>query len=174
VTALDPPHGVQLHAVGSALELRDTVAKLAVGADAVVMAAAPADFRPAAPAGHKIKKRDDGAAPTIELVENPDILAGLVRDRGAAPRPVLVGFAAETGDEEGSVLEHATRKLARKGCDLLVVNDVSGGGVFGQDDNRAVILAADGSQAPVPTGSKRDLAHVIWDRVAARWDGELT
>jgi phosphopantothenoylcysteine decarboxylase/phosphopantothenate--cysteine ligase len=69
------------------------------------------------------------------------------------------------------VIEHATRKLARKGCDLLVVNDVSGGGVFGQDDNRAVILAADGSQTPVPAGSKRDLAHVIWDQVSARWPG---
>jgi phosphopantothenoylcysteine decarboxylase / phosphopantothenate---cysteine ligase len=171
-SALEPPHGVHLHAVGTAVELRDTVAKLAVGADAVVMAAAPADFRPASAADHKIKKRDDGAAPTIELVENPDILAGLVRDRSNAPLPILVGFAAETGDEEGSVLEHATRKLARKGCDLLVVNDVSGGGVFGQDDNRAVILADDGSQTPVPAGSKRDLAHVIWDRVVARWGGE--
>jgi phosphopantothenoylcysteine decarboxylase/phosphopantothenate--cysteine ligase len=166
---LETPHGVQLHRVGSAIDLRDTVAKLADGSDAVVMAAAPADFRPAASADHKIKKRDDGAAPTIELVENPDILAGLVRDRADTALPVLVGFAAETGDDEGSVLEHATRKLARKGCDLLVVNDVSGGGVFGQDDNRAVILSADGSQSPVPPGSKRDLAHVIWDRVAARW-----
>jgi phosphopantothenoylcysteine decarboxylase / phosphopantothenate---cysteine ligase len=168
--SLEPPHGVHVHAVGSAIELRDTVTKLADGADAVVMAAAPADFRPAATADHKIKKSDGGATPTIELVENPDILAGLVRDRGEAPLPVLVGFAAETGDEHGSVLEHATRKLARKGCDLLVVNDVSGGGVFGQDDNRAVILADDGSETPVSPGSKRDLAHVIWDRVAERWD----
>jgi phosphopantothenoylcysteine decarboxylase/phosphopantothenate--cysteine ligase len=161
-----------VHTVGTAVELRDAVAKLAVGADAVVMAAAPADFRPASAAEHKIKKRDDAAPPGIELVENPDILAGLVRDRADAPMPVLVGFAAETGDDEGSVLEHAARKLARKGCDLLVVNDVSGGGVFGQDDNQAVILADDGSQTPVPTGSKRDLAHVIWDRVAARWTGD--
>jgi phosphopantothenoylcysteine decarboxylase/phosphopantothenate--cysteine ligase len=173
VAALEQPHGVHLHPVGTAIELRDTVAKLALGADAVVMAAAPADFRPASAAEHKIKKRDDGAAPGIELVENPDILAGLVRDRADAAMPVLVGFAAETGDDEGTVLEHATRKLARKGCDLLVVNDVSGGGVFGEDDNQAVILADDGSQTPVPSGSKRDLAHVIWDRVAARWIGEL-
>ena len=171
---LEPPHGVQVHRVGSAIELRDTVDKLAGGADAVVMAAAPADFRPATAADHKIKKADDGSTPTIELVENPDILAGLVRDRGEGSFPVLVGFAAETGDEHGSVLEHATRKLARKGCDLLVVNDVSGGGVFGQDDNRAVILADDGSQNPVPPGSKRDLAHVIWDRVAARWPAQPT
>jgi phosphopantothenoylcysteine decarboxylase/phosphopantothenate--cysteine ligase len=173
-TALSPPHGVQIHLVESAIEVRDTVAKLAVGSDAVVMAAAPADFRPAAAADHKIKKSDDGSTPTIALVENPDILAGLVRDRGTADIPVLVGFAAETGDEHGTVLEHASRKLARKGCDLLVVNDVSGGGVFGQDDNRAVILSDDGSQTPVPAGSKRDLAHVIWDRVAARWSREPT
>jgi phosphopantothenoylcysteine decarboxylase / phosphopantothenate---cysteine ligase len=172
--ALEPPHGVQVHPVGTTTELRDTVAKLAVGSDAVVMSAAPADFRPASAADHKIKKRDDGVAPTIELVENPDILAGLVRDRAAASQPVLVGFAAETGDDEGGVLEHAARKLERKGCDFLVVNDVSGGGVFGQDDNQAVILAADGSQTTVPAGSKRDLAHIIWDHVAARWSGDPT
>jgi phosphopantothenoylcysteine decarboxylase/phosphopantothenate--cysteine ligase len=161
--ALEAPHGVQIHPVGSAVELDDIVAKLAVGADAVVMAAAPADFRPAAAADHKIKKRDDGVPPT---------LAVLVRPRPGSAAPGLVGFPAETGHDEGTVLEHATRKLARKGCDLLVVNDVSGGGVFGQDDNRAVILAADGSQTPVPAGTKRDLAQVIWDEVAARWSGD--
>jgi phosphopantothenoylcysteine decarboxylase / phosphopantothenate---cysteine ligase len=82
--------------------------------------------------------------------------------------PVLVGFGAETGDEAGSVLDHARRKLARKGCDLLVVNDVSGGGVFGKDDNQAIILGSDGSQTPVPRGSKRDVAHAIWDLVSGR------
>ena len=78
----------------------------------------------------------------------------------AAPAPVLVGFAAETGDAEGTVLDHARAKLARKGCDLLVVNDVSGGGVFGADDNQAVILGAAGDETKVEHGSKRDLAHV--------------
>jgi phosphopantothenoylcysteine decarboxylase/phosphopantothenate--cysteine ligase len=160
--------------VGSALELRDEVRKLAVGADAVVMAAAPADFRPRAVVDHKIKKQADGATPTLDLVENPDILAELVSDRGFGETlPVLVGFAAETGDAEGTVLEHAQRKLARKGCDLLVVNDVSGGGVFGQDDNQAVILAASGEQAPVPRGSKREVAHAIWDQVGALWPSRL-
>jgi phosphopantothenoylcysteine decarboxylase/phosphopantothenate--cysteine ligase len=164
------PHGVTLHRVGSALELRDVVRKCSVGADAVVMAAAPADFRPLTVADHKIKKRDDSSVPDLELVENPDILVELVGDRGsAAILPVLVGFAAETGDDEGTVLDHARRKLARKGCDLLVVNDVSGGGVFGQDDNQAVILAADGSQSAVPRGSKREVAHAIWDQVSQRW-----
>jgi phosphopantothenoylcysteine decarboxylase/phosphopantothenate--cysteine ligase len=163
------PHGVSVQAVGSALELRDEVRKRSVGADAVVMAAAPADFRPAETVDHKIKKRDDGLTPALDLVENPDILAELVADRGTgAPVPVLVGFAAETGDEAGSVLDHARRKLARKGCDLLVVNDVSGGGVFGKDDNQAIILGSDGSQTPVPRGSKRDVAHAIWDLVSGR------
>jgi phosphopantothenoylcysteine decarboxylase/phosphopantothenate--cysteine ligase len=78
---------------------------------------------------------------------------------------VLVGFAAETGDATASVLEHARAKLARKGCDMLVVNDVSGGAVFGADDNQAVILGRDGSEFAVPRGSKAALAHVIWDRV---------
>jgi phosphopantothenoylcysteine decarboxylase/phosphopantothenate--cysteine ligase len=81
---------------------------------------------------------------------------------------VIVGFAAETGDAEGDVMTHARAKLARKGCDLLVVNDVSGGKVFGSTHNEAVILGSDGSQAPVPHASKSDLAHVILDQVAAR------
>jgi phosphopantothenoylcysteine decarboxylase/phosphopantothenate--cysteine ligase len=132
-----------------------------------VMAAAPADFRPVDVSATKIKKTDDGAAPTIELVQNPDVLAEIARDR-VRPDTVVVGFAAETGDDAGSVLDHARAKLARKGCDLLVVNDVSGGAVFGSPDNQAVVLGADGSAAEVPRGSKTDLAHVIWDHVAAR------
>ena len=95
-------------------------------------------------AAAKIKKSDDGSSPDIRLTQNPDILAGL-----AAERPndhiVVVGFAAETGDETGTVMDHAQAKLARKGCDLLVVNDVGGGAVFGSEDNEAVVLAADGS-----------------------------
>ena len=86
------------------------------------MAAAPADFRPLTTSEAKIKKSGD-SAPTLELTQTPDILAELSRDR-ARPGQVVVGFAAETGDESGSVLDHARAKLARKGCDLLVVNDV--------------------------------------------------
>ena len=123
------------------------------------MAAAPADFRPAAVSDAKIKKADDGSAPTIELVQNPDILAELAHDR-RRPGQVVVGFAAETGDATGSVLDLARAKLARKGCDLLVVNDVSGGAVFGAADNEAVILAADGEPVDVPAASKAALAHV--------------
>ena len=83
--------------------------------------------------------------------------------------PMLVGFAAETGDESGTVMEHARAKLARKGCDLLVVNDVSGGAVFGSPDNEAVILSASGEPVEVPHGSKATVAHAIWDQVAARF-----
>ena len=83
---------------------------------------------------------------------------------------MVVGFAAETGDATGDVLEHGRAKLARKGCDLLVVNDVSGGGVFGSAENEAVVLGADGTAAGVPRGSKAALAHVIWDDVVARLD----
>jgi phosphopantothenoylcysteine decarboxylase/phosphopantothenate--cysteine ligase len=79
-----------------------------------------------------------------------------------------VGFAAETGDATGSVLDLARAKLARKGCDLLVVNDVSGGAVFGSADNEAVILAADGGSRDVAHGSKTQVAHAIWDEVVAR------
>jgi phosphopantothenoylcysteine decarboxylase / phosphopantothenate---cysteine ligase len=85
-----------------------------------------------------------------------------------------VGFAAETGDETASVIEMARAKLARKGCDLLVVNDVSGGQVFGSPDNEAVVLDADGEATPVPHGSKAALSHVVWDRVVdllGRHDG---
>jgi phosphopantothenoylcysteine decarboxylase/phosphopantothenate--cysteine ligase len=131
------------------------------------MAAAPADFRPTSVSDAKIKKADDGSAPSIELAQNPDILHELSTRRSRAGQ-VVVGFAAETGDASGSVLDLARAKLARKGCDLLVVNDVSGGAVFGSADNEAVILAADGTSRDVPRGSKTQVAHAIWDEVASR------
>lgn len=161
---LADPAGVKVVRVETTAELRERVLEASVAADAVVMAAAPADFRPAEVSTSKIKKSDDGGAPPLELVQNPDILAGLAADR---PRPdtLVVGFAAETGDASGDVLAHARAKLARKGCDLLVLNDVSGGAVFGAEDNEAVLLVADGSATPVPRGSKAALSHVIWDAV---------
>ena len=130
--SLPAPDGVEVVAVGTALELQDAVTRAAKEADVVVMAAAVADFRPKDYAAAKIKKTHaatadgspDESAPTIELVRNPDILAGLVESRGAAERPLIVGFAAETGDATGSVMDLARAKLARKGCDLLVANEV--------------------------------------------------
>ncbi len=166
--SLPDPAGVKVIRVETTGQLRDAVVGAAATADAVVMAAAPADFRPVTVSGDKIKKSADGSTPDIELVQNPDVLAEISHDR-AQSGSVIVGFAAETGDDTGSVLDLARAKLTRKGCDLLVVNDVSGGAVFGSSDNQAVILAADGDDVDVPLGSKTALAHVIWDQVARRF-----
>jgi len=167
--SLPPPAGVTVVPVVSTEELRQQVHLATVDADAVVMAAAPADFRPAEFVDAKIKKTPDGIAPQIHLVENADILVELVAAR-TSKRPVIVGFAAETGDATATVIEHARAKLARKGCDLLVVNDVSDGKVFGRDDTEAVVLGADGTLVEVPPGSKSVLAHSIWDAVVQRLD----
>jgi phosphopantothenoylcysteine decarboxylase/phosphopantothenate--cysteine ligase len=166
--SLADPAGVSVVRVETTDQLREAVVAATATADAVVMAAAPADFRPASVSDAKIKKADDGSAPSLSLVQNPDILAEISHDR-AREGAVVVGFAAETGDASGSVLDLGRAKLARKGCDLLVVNDVSGGAVFGSADNEAVILGADGAAVEVPHGSKTALAHVIWDEVSRRF-----
>ena len=166
--ALPDPAGVRIVRVVSTAELLDAVLAASDGADAVVMAAAPADFRPATVEQHKIKKSGSNPRP-LQLVENPDILAALVARRPEGSEQVLVGFAAETGDSEGSVLDHARSKLRRKGCDLLVANDVGGGAVFGADTNAAVLLSASGDEVDVPSGSKSALADAIWDRVVELW-----
>jgi phosphopantothenoylcysteine decarboxylase/phosphopantothenate--cysteine ligase len=162
--------------------MHDAVLAAAAGADAVVMAAAVADYRPAARSAAKIKK--DGEPPEpLRLTENPDILAGLATARtardaarsahdperaGLVPPPpahqVLVGFAAETDTSP----EQARAKLERKGCDLLVVNPVGNGLGFGTPDNEAVVYGADGTVTPVSRGPKEALADVVWDLVAAR------
>jgi phosphopantothenoylcysteine decarboxylase/phosphopantothenate--cysteine ligase len=168
-TTLPDPAGAKVVRVESTAQLREAVLAAAATADAVVMAAAPADFRPSSVSEAKIKKPQDGSAPVLTLEQNADILAELSRDR-SRPGCVVVGFAAETGDASGSVLEHARAKLARKGCDLLVVNDVSGGAVFGSEENEAVVLDGGGQVTAVPRGSKAALAQVIWDRVVARFE----
>ena len=183
--ALPDPAGAKVTRVVSAREMHDAVLAAAAGADAVVMAAAVADYRPAARSAAKIKK--DGRPPEpVELTENPDILAGLAAVRkaqeatrsasgdhdperaGLVPpstaRQVLVGFAAETDTSP----EAARAKLARKGCDLLVVNPVGNGLGFGTPDNEAVVYGADGTVTPIPRGPKEALADVVWDLVAAR------
>ncbi|WP_026117846.1 bifunctional phosphopantothenoylcysteine decarboxylase/phosphopantothenate--cysteine ligase CoaBC [Nocardiopsis alkaliphila] len=162
--SLPDPAGVRLVRVSSALELSEAMTVERVGADAVVMSAAVADFRPATSVVSKIKKSGDAPAP-IELAENPDILAGLVRSRSEqGMAQTIVGFAAETDD----VLANGRAKLARKGCDLLVVNQVGGGRAFGTDDNQATVLAADGAVVDIPTGPKEDLADRVWDLVVER------
>ena len=169
-SALAAPRGVEVVPVETALELQEAVEKAAAGADVVVMAAAVADFRPARYADAKIKKTHDpsdpDAAPRIDLVRNPDILAGLVAARGEQATPVIVGFAAETGDAQGSVLDHGRAKLQRKGCDLLVVNEVGAHRTFGSDDNTVHILRQ-GSGHVVDAGPapKDEIAAAVWDAV---------
>ncbi|MFK0006076.1 bifunctional phosphopantothenoylcysteine decarboxylase/phosphopantothenate--cysteine ligase CoaBC [Paenarthrobacter sp. NPDC090520] len=165
---VEPPAGVELVRVESALELREAALQAAVDSDVVIMAAAVADFRPADVSDTKIKKVDGEDAPMVRLVRNPDILHELVERRNVAGgRQVIVGFAAETGDAQGDVLEHATAKLKRKGCDLLVVNQVGVGRVFGQDDNSVVILSGHGAEPQSASGSKADVAAAVVDRVGA-------
>jgi phosphopantothenoylcysteine decarboxylase/phosphopantothenate--cysteine ligase len=165
--ALPDPAGAKVTRVVSARDMQDAVTAAAAqggGADAVVMAAAVADYRPQTRSPGKVKK--DGRPPEpLRLIENPDILAGLALRREHDPgHQVLVGFAAETDTAAAA----AQAKLARKGCDLLVVNPVGNGLGFGTMDNEAVVYGADGSVTQIPRGPKDALADVVWDLVAAR------
>jgi phosphopantothenoylcysteine decarboxylase/phosphopantothenate--cysteine ligase len=176
--ALPVPEGVTLVLVGTALELGEAVDKAAQESDVVVMAAAVADYRPAHVADVKIKKTfaetdprrsgspQDWSAPTIELVRNPDVLAGLVESRGSATSPVIVGFAAETGDGGHTVLDLAREKFRRKGCDVLVANEVGVDKTFGQDTNTVHILRR-GVDAVTEVGpvSKDTVAATVWDLI---------
>jgi phosphopantothenoylcysteine decarboxylase/phosphopantothenate--cysteine ligase len=162
-STLSAPAGADVVEVVSADDMLAAVLRAAPGADAVVMAAAVADFKPASRAEGKIKKTDATGAPEIHLVQNPDILATIGTQR-LRPGQVIVGFAAETHD----VLANGQTKLGRKGADLLVVNQVGEGVGFEVDQNAAVILGADGSSTDVPLGSKDALADVVWDLVVAR------
>jgi phosphopantothenoylcysteine decarboxylase / phosphopantothenate---cysteine ligase len=161
-TALADPAGVTVVRVTAACELRDAAIEAAADADAVVMAAAVADYRPATTSELKLKKSGTVPEP-ISLTENPDILRELSAAR-RHPGQVVVGFAAETDN----LIANARAKLAAKGCDLLVVNRVGSGLAFGTADNEAEILAADGQRTSVPRGPKETLADVIWDHVVAR------
>ena len=163
--ALPDPAGVTVVRVGTAVELGEVVHRQAKEADVVVMAAAVADFRPERPVVHKLKKST--TPDPIVLVANPDVLAELVAVRTTA-EPMLVGFAAETGDGDGDWLSHGRTKLVRKGCDLLVVNEVGEGLGFEVADNAAVILGSDGTETEVRRGPKEDLADAVWDLVVAR------
>jgi phosphopantothenoylcysteine decarboxylase/phosphopantothenate--cysteine ligase len=180
--ALPAPVGTSLVLVQTAVELGEAVAKASQDADVVVMAAAVADYRPAHYADVKIKKSfdhtgdagesvlegtdPDQSAPTIRLVRNPDVLAELVRSRGSATAPVIVGFAAETGDAEHSVLDLAREKFVRKGCDVLVANEVGVSKTFGQDTTTVHILQR-GVEVVTRVGpaSKRSVAARLWDVV---------
>jgi phosphopantothenoylcysteine decarboxylase/phosphopantothenate--cysteine ligase len=154
---VEPPPGPEVVRVTTAEEMRGAVVDAMRDADALVMAAAVADFRPDVAAGAKLKK--DRGTPEIRLVATPDILAEL----GKSGHAVLVGFAAETDDVEGAGRD----KLRRKGLQLLVANEVGREGTgFGSDTNRAAILAADGADVPMREWTKRELASAICDRLA--------
>jgi len=161
-TASRPPAvGVHVTRVETAAEMEQAVLDLAEGADAVVMAAAVADFRPKAVAFNKIKK--DGAPPEVVLETTPDILAALGRQK--PPGQVLVGFAAETTD----LLANARGKLERKNLDLIVANDVSAPGVgFDHDTNAVTLLASDGTVLKLDLRTKRAVARAVVDAVVAR------
>lgn len=156
-TALATPAGVARVDVTTAVEL-DAAVTAAGDHDAVLMAAAVADFRPAE--AHATKLRRGDGVPALTLVPNPDVLAGVVARRGTATRPVVVGFAAETGDLEAA----ARHKLAAKGVDLLVANDVTADGVgFDVPDNAVLILGRDGSRRDVGRAPKPVVADAVLD-----------
>jgi phosphopantothenoylcysteine decarboxylase/phosphopantothenate--cysteine ligase len=158
--AMPAPASTAVQYVTSTSELAEAITVAAKDADLVVMAAAPADFTPARASETKIKKSGDGNL-RIDLVQTSDVLAGLAAGR-TDPQQVLVGFAAETPDAEHSLLDLGRAKLHRKGCDLLVLNEVGHGLVFGQPDSAITLLTPNGVGATM-TGSKDLLAHRIWD-----------
>jgi phosphopantothenoylcysteine decarboxylase/phosphopantothenate--cysteine ligase len=168
------PAGVEVVHIGSADQLNDAVSKHAPQSHVLVMAAAVADFRPTHVATSKIKKSHEPGhasdAPAIELTRTEDVLAAAVRARTDGQLPnmkAIVGFAAETGDANGDVLFHARAKLARKGCDLLVVNAVGEGRAFEVDNNDGWLLSADGNEVALEHGSKTLMASRIVDAIGA-------
>lgn len=163
--ALDTPAGAEVVRVRSTRELEEAMNEHAAQADVVIMAAAVADYRPEQEATSKLKKgQADDSLSTLHLVENPDVLRGLVERRQAGETDaVIVGFAAETDNP----LEFGRAKLKRKGADLLMVNAVTGGKVFGESHNEGWILGADGSQTEVAQGSKHEVAVAIWNAIEA-------
>jgi phosphopantothenoylcysteine decarboxylase/phosphopantothenate--cysteine ligase len=166
-SAQPTPPGVTRIDVESALDMRAAVLREQASAAIVVMAAAVADFRPARAAGRKIKKEDLGedAGLTLELIANPDILEEISRERGAR---IVVGFAAESHD----VLAAARRKLARKGCDLLVANDISRGDAgFDSDSNAVLLLTPDGEVEELPLLPKSEVAARVFDRIEKLREG---
>lgn len=158
--ALSPPVGVSTVSVETAAQLEAALAD-APKPDAIIMAAAVADYRPAKPAAQKLKRSALGAKTSLDLVANPDLLAALGKRRGTKRTPLLVGFAAETQH----VVANARKKLTSKRCDLIVANDVAEPGAgFAVDTNRVTLVDVK-SATEVPAGTKAVVAHRILDRV---------
>ena len=165
------PEQVEIVKVVSALQLRDAVHEVGRSAQVIVMCAAVADFRPKTYAGFKLKKSTDSGETdksyTLELVENPDILAGLASQR-LNEGQVIVGFAAETGDEHTSALEYGRRKALKKGADLLAVNTVGATSGFGNVANEIHVLDSHGQQVGHSAGSKLNVARDLVELIAQR------
>ena len=165
------PEQVEVVKVVSALQLRDAVHEAGRSAQVIVMCAAVADFRPKTYAGFKLKKSTDSGETdksyTLELVENPDILAGLASQR-LNEGQVIVGFAAETGDEHTSALEYGRRKALKKGADLLAVNTVGATSGFGDVANEIHVLDSHGQQVGHSAGSKLQVARDLVELIAQR------
>lgn len=160
------PSGIDIREVETTAQLESVCREQAAEADIVIMAAAVSDYRPAQAASHKMKK-DGDAGLTIELVQNPDILAGLVADRREGQ--TIVGFAAETGSPETTAAELARQKIVRKGCDILVFNDVSDGKTFGHDTTHVEVLALTGTGVVGLgefTGEKADVSVSVMETIA--------
>ncbi len=160
------PAGVEVIDALTADEMLVAAREMAASADAIIMAAAIADFRAETLPDAKIKKSDSSTL-TLDLVHNPDVLATLVAER-TGKAPLLVGFAAETGDDAGTWLEHAEQKFARKGCDIMVANPVGHDRAFGTDTNEAVLLLGGGVTEEIPGTGKAQLSHQVLDAVVSR------
>ncbi len=155
-THLTSPYGADVVAVSTADEMLAAIQQQAAGADALIMAAAVADFRPAAPATSKIKKSGGADVPTIALLRNPDVVASI-----STPSLVKIGFAAETDD----LIENARKKIAAKGLSMIVANDATS--TIGSRSSTAVLLTADGPPETLPTMPKEELAAIIVSRLVA-------
>lgn len=161
--ALTPPAGVEFISIKTAAELLNASLK-SVDADGIfIAAAAVADYRVANPAAQKLKKTDDSDTMTLVLTKNPDILAS-VSSLPQNKRPFCIGFAAETND----VLQHGKEKRARKNLDMICINDVSGGKVFGQDSNEMIILDRSDREYPLKKAPKETIADEIITLVSAQ------
>ncbi|PPG51228.1 bifunctional phosphopantothenoylcysteine decarboxylase/phosphopantothenate--cysteine ligase CoaBC [Rathayibacter sp. AY2B3] len=157
------PEGVTVLPVGTALELREAALAAAPGADVVIMAAAVADYRPAAVAEAKIKKEQQGDRLVLELVKNPDVLAEISASRREGQ--IVVGFAAETEPDRDAMLALGRAKIVRKGCDLLVLNRVGWAEGFQSDSNAVVVLDRAGVIVGEASGSKAEVADRVLDAV---------
>jgi phosphopantothenoylcysteine decarboxylase/phosphopantothenate--cysteine ligase len=163
---VDAPTSVHVTQVGSTLELAAMVEEVAPAVDVVIMAAAVADYRPEVVAESKIKKDDAGDRLTLALVKNPDILTELAAAR--SPGQLIVGFAAETEQDVDAMLALGRAKIARKGCDLLVLNRVGWTEGFGTDGNTVMVIDGRGAIVMEASGSKSSVADRLLDTIVQR------